>query len=53
MGEEWISKVIKGADNKCLKILGVSKAVIVSGHQTSLDKISVQTSKYPFSNRLT
>lgn len=47
MREERISKIFKGADNKQLKILGASKAVIVSRHQTGLDK-----SKYPFSNRL-
>lgn len=51
--EERISKMIKGAHNKRLKIFGVSKAVIVSRRQTGLDKISVQTGKYPFSNRLT
>lgn len=53
MREERISKIIKCARNKCLKIFGVSKAVIVNRHQTGLDKISVHTSKYPFSNRLT
>lgn len=41
MREERISKIFKGADDKCLKIFGASKAVIVNRQLTGLGKRSV------------